>query len=136
MSHSGEKPSIFWCLSVLAFLTGCSSPKVECDSSETREAVLKIVSDDHKNALANFAASNSNVVKEVEKSPNTEGARPLYLLGEKIVTTSTSEDKRTVTCSGAISAIVGDTKASKEVNFTAQRSSDGKISVSVVPFQF
>jgi hypothetical protein len=31
---------------------------------------------------------------------------------------------------------VGDAKASKEIEFTAQRSSDGKISVSVTPFQF
>ena len=60
----------------------------------------------------------------------------MYLLGDKIVTTSTSKDSRTLTCSGAISATVGDAKASKEINFTVQRSSDGKISVSVVPFQF
>jgi hypothetical protein len=62
--------------------------------------------------------------------------QPLYLLGEKIITTSTSEDKRTLKCSGAISATVGDTKASKEINFTVQQSPDGKISVSVDPFQF
>jgi hypothetical protein len=30
----------------------------------------------------------------------------------------------------------GETKAMKEVNFTVQQSSDGKITVSVVPFQF
>jgi hypothetical protein len=62
--------------------------------------------------------------------------KPLYVLGEKIVTTSASEDKRTLTCNGAISVTVGRTKASKEVNFTVQQASDGKISVSVVPFQF
>jgi hypothetical protein len=126
---------VFWSFSVLIFLSGCG-PKVECDSPETRNAMLKIVSDDHNNALATYAAKNSNVAKEVEKSANSERARPLYLLGEKIVTISTSDDKRTLTCSGSISVIVGDTKASKEVNFTAQQSSDGKISVSVAPFQF
>jgi hypothetical protein len=31
---------------------------------------------------------------------------------------------------------VGDTKASKELNFTVQQPSDGKMSVSVAPFQF
>jgi hypothetical protein len=31
---------------------------------------------------------------------------------------------------------VGDTKASKEVHFTVQQAADGKMSVSVVPFQF
>jgi len=65
-----------------------------------------------------------------------ESTKPLYLLGEKIVTTSTSADKRTLKCSGSISVTVGDTKASKEVNFTVQQSSDGKIDVSVDPFQF
>jgi hypothetical protein len=43
-------------------------------------------------------------------------AKPFYGLGEKIATMSTSEDKRTLTCSGAISVVVGDTKAPKEVN--------------------
>jgi hypothetical protein len=98
--------------------------------------VLKIVSDGHNNALANYVAKDSNMAKEVEKSANSDGAKPLYLLGETIVTTSTSQDKRTLTCSGAISVIVGDTRASKEVNFTVQRPSNGELSVSVAPFRF
>jgi hypothetical protein len=133
--HNLRKLLVFWSFPVLIFLSGCG-PKVECDSPETRNAVLKIVSDDHTNALATYAAKNANVAKEVEKSPNSESAKPLYLLGEQMITISTSPDKLTLTCSGSISAIVGATKASKEVNFTAQQSSDGKISVSVVPFQF
>jgi hypothetical protein len=59
-----------------------------------------------------------------------------YRLGEKIVTTSTSENKRTLKCSGSMSVTIGSTKASKEVNFTVQQSSDDKITVSVDPFQF
>lgn len=120
---------------ILFCLAGCGNT-VECDSPETRKAVLQAVSDDHSNALGNFAARNSNAANDVERSPNSERARPLYQLGEKIVTTSTSKDKDTLTCSGSISAAVGDTKASKEVSFSVQRSSDGKISVSVQPFQF
>jgi hypothetical protein len=50
---------------------------------------------------------------------NPEGAKPLDLLGEKVVTASTREDKRSLKCSGVISATAG-----------------GKISVSVDPFQF
>jgi hypothetical protein len=104
----------------------------------------QIVSDDHNNALAMYAAKNSTVVKEkssnatseAEKSANLESTKPLYLLGGKIVTTSTSADKRTLKCSGSMSVTVGDAKASKEVNFTVQQSSDGKITVSVAPFQF
>jgi predicted metal-dependent hydrolase len=134
---------VFWTFPCLIFLSGCAA-KSECDSFETRNAVLLIVSDDHNNALANFAAKNSTVVKEksstatseAEKSANFESTKPLYLLGEKIVTTSTSKDKSTLKCSGSMSVTVGDTKASKEVNFTVQQSSEGKISVSVTPFQF
>jgi hypothetical protein len=135
MLHFRERKLIIWSFPVLILLSGCG-PKVECDSAETRNAVLKIISDDHNNPLATYAARNSNVANETEKPANPESAKPLYLLGEKIVTTSTSADKRTLTCSGAISVTVGDTKASKEVNFTVQRPSDGNISVSVAPFQF
>lgn len=130
-----NRPFGYLSIPVVLVLGGCN-PKVECDSPETRAAVLKAVSDDHTNRLATYAAERSNVAKEAEKAPKSEAARPLYLLGEKIVTTSTSEDKRSLTCSGAISAIVGNTKATKEVTFTVQRASDGKISVSVTPFQF
>ena len=112
-------------------LSGCSgSARPECDSIETRSAVLQIVSDDHRNPLVDYAAKNSTA------KPSLENTRPLYLLGQRIVTTSTSQDKRTLRCSGAISVSVGNIKASKEVDFTVQQSSDGKISVSVDPFQF
>ena len=77
-------------------------------------------------------AKSNNASSEADKSKQ----QPLYVLGEKIVTTSTGENKRTLKCSGSMSVTVGDTKASKEVNFTVQQSSDGKISVSVAPFQF
>jgi hypothetical protein len=131
-----DKRSLVVCsFPVLFILSGCGA-KVECDSPEARSAVLKIISDDHTNALATYAARNSNVAKDGQKAPNSEDAKPLYLLGEKIVTTSTSGDKRTRTCSGSISVIVGDTKASKELTFTVQRPSGGQISVSVAPFQF
>jgi hypothetical protein len=35
-----------------------------------------------------------------------------------------------------MSVSVGDTKATKEIEFSVQRSSDGKVSVAMVPFQF
>jgi hypothetical protein len=122
--------------SFLIFLGGCSA-KPECDSFETRDAVLKTVSDDHTNALGKYAAKISKT-KPNDTSSESEKPqqRPLYLLGEKIVTTSTSEDKQTLTCSGSISVTVDDTKASKEIDFTVQRMPDGKMSVSVTPFQF
>jgi hypothetical protein len=128
-----RKRSIALCgFPLLALLSGCDA-KPECDSFETRNAVLQTVSDDHNNALGKYAANkSSDASTDAEKSKQ----QPLYRLGEKIVTTSTSEDKRTLKCSGSISVTVGDTKASKEVDFTVQQSSDGKVSVSVAPFQF
>jgi hypothetical protein len=137
MPHFPKRSIVFWSCSFLIFLSGCSA-KPECDSFETRDAVLKNVSDDHKNALGKYAAENSTTAKPSDASSESAKVRrqPLYLLGEKIVTTSTSKDKRTLTCSGSMSVTVGDTKASKEIDFTVQQLSDGKISVSVTPFQF
>jgi hypothetical protein len=122
----------------LVLLGGCTA-KPECDSFETRAAVLKSVSDDHNNALGKYAAktaSNSTNSGANPEAKKIEQERPLYLLGEKMVTTSTSADKKTLKCSGAISVAVGDTKATKEIDFTVQRSSNDKISVSVTPFEF
>lgn len=134
--QTSMRPIIFWSFPFLIFLGGCHG-KPECDSFETRNAVLHTVSDDHNNALVKFAAKNSAMTNGSNASQEAESSkRPLYVLGEEIVTTSTSEDKRTLKCSGSISVTVGDTKASKEVNFTVQQSSDGKTSVSVDPFEF
>jgi hypothetical protein len=136
MSNFCKRSTVFWSFPFLIFLGACGA-KPECDSFETRNAVLKTISDDHQNALAEYAAKRSNVTKSSDVIPEAEKSKqqPLYVLGEKIVTTSTSADKRTLKCSGSISATVGDTKASKEINFTVQQS-DGKITVSVDPFQF
>lgn len=137
MPYFRKRPIVFWSFPFLIFLSGCDA-KPECDSFETRNAVLQTVSDDHNNALVEYAAKNSTMAKSSDASSEAEKSKqqPLYLLGEKIVTTSTSENKRTLKCSGFMSVTVGDTKASKEVNFTVKQSSDGKITVSVAPFQF
>ena len=137
MPYFRKRAIVFWSFPFLIFLSGCDA-KPECDSFETRNAVLQTVSDDHNNALVKYAAKNSDLAGSSDASSAAEKSKqqPLYLLGEKIVTTSTSENKRTLKCSGSISAVVGDTKASKEVDFTVQQSSDGKITVSVDPFQF
>ena len=136
MPYFRKRPIVFWSFPFLVFLSGCDA-KPECDSFETRNAVLQTVSDDHNNALVEYAAKNSTMAKSSDASSEADKSkqRPLYVLGEKIVTTSTGENKRTLKCSGSMSVTVGDTKASKEVNFTVQQS-DGKIAVSVEPFQF
>jgi hypothetical protein len=127
---------VCWSFPCLIFLNGCGAKPLECDSFETRNAVLHTVSDDHNNPLVKYAAQNPNMAKSGGAHSEDEKQKPLYLLGDKIVTTSTSKDKRTLTCRGSVSVTVGDTKASKEVNFTVQQPPDGKISVSVEPFQF
>jgi hypothetical protein len=137
MPHFRKRPIFFLSFPFLIFLGGCDA-RPECDSFETRNAVLQNVSNDHNNPMVKYAAENSTMAKSSDASSEAEKSKqqPLYHLGEKIVTTSTSEDKRTLKCSGALSVTAGDTKASKEVDFTVQQSSEGKISVSVAPFQF
>jgi hypothetical protein len=135
-----EQSLVLWSLSSLLLLAGCDS-KVECDSIETREAVLQFILNDSNNPLVNYAARNATEPREGSSNPQSDAAKsadskPLYLLGQRIVTASTSKDKRTLECSGPLSVTYGDLKATKEVNFTVQRSSDGKVSVSVAPFQF
>lgn len=129
-----RKLSLIVCgLPVLFFLAGCDNAKPECDTPEARNAVLKVISDDHGNRLGTYAADHPPP-DAAKASP--EGAKPLYVLGDKMVAVSQSADKRTLQCTGAISATVNGTKASKEVNFTVQQASNGKLSVSVAPFQF
>ncbi|MET4718916.1 hypothetical protein ABIF63_003022 [Bradyrhizobium japonicum] len=129
MQHSPNRLHLFCSVPIFLCLASCDA-KPECDSPETRKAILDIVSDDHRNPLVEFAARNSTAKVSLENN------KPLYLLGEKIVTTSSSNQKRTLQCSGAISVSVGDVKASKEIEFSVQKSADGKLSVSVTPFQF
>jgi hypothetical protein len=136
MRYFRERPLVVFGLPLLIFLSGCKDQPSECDTSEIRNEVLKRVSDDPNNRLAAYAAKNSTANPAGASTASPEGEKPLYALGEELVTTSTSADKRTFQCSSEISVTVGGTTASKEVNFTVQKASDGKISVSVAPFQF
>jgi hypothetical protein len=61
MPHFRKRPTVFWSLPFLIFLGGCDA-KPECDSFETRNAVLKTVSEDHKNALAEYAAKTTAAI--------------------------------------------------------------------------
>jgi hypothetical protein len=137
MPYFRKLPIVFCSFLLPVFLGGCDA-KPECDSFETRNAVLQVVSDDHNNALVQYAAKNPNMAKSNDAGSQAEKSkeRPLYILGDKIVTESASADKRTLKCIGSISVTVGDTKASKEIDFTVQKPLDGKVSVSIVPFQF
>ena len=119
----------FSALASLVLVCSCSA-KPDCDSNETRLAVIEAVSGDAHNPLARFAAKNATPTSPSEKD------KPVYQLTQKLVTTSASRDKRTLQCSGGISVLYGDLKATKEIEFTVQQAADGKRSVSVEPFEF
>jgi hypothetical protein len=88
MHYLRKRPIVFWSFACLILLSGCSANPLECDSFETRNAVLKSVSDDHNNALVKYAAQNPNMTKSSGAGSEAEKQKPLYLLSEKIVTTS------------------------------------------------
>ena len=128
---------IFCNVSLILVSGGCIAAPA-CYSIETRKAVLEFVSGVGNNPLVTYAAKNSTAGQAPAdgKSRDSKIERPLYQLGQRIVETSTSKDGLTLKCSGGISAAVDDIKATKEVTFTVQQSPDGKISVSVDPFEF
>jgi hypothetical protein len=146
MTYFRERQTVVWSLPVLLLLSGCGGAESECDSLDTRNSVVKIVSGDDNNALVNYAAKNSSVVEarvnkastEAEKLAIWETARQgaAYKLGEAISTSLKSKDRRAVTCSGLLSATVEDATAQKQVDFKVEQTPDGNVSVSVSPFQF
>jgi len=146
MKYFQQRGAVLRSLPVLLLLSACGEAAPECDTSDTRDSVVKSVSDDSNNPLVNYAATHSKVLQdrmngastEAEKSAILEKARQdaAYQLGDAISTNSKSRDKRSVTCSGLLSATVEDTTAQKQVDFKVERKPDGKVSVSVSSFQF
>jgi hypothetical protein len=141
-----EEQRALGCFSVLLLLSGCGEVEPECGSLDTRNSIVKIVSDDHNNALVNYAVKNSNSVaamlndakSEADKLAILEKARAgaVYVLDDAIRMKSSNRSTRTVTCSGVLSVTVADTTAEKEMEFKVEQAADGKTSVSVSPFLF
>jgi len=141
-----KQPLALWWFSVLLLLNGCGGAEPECDSLDTHNSVVKIISDDSNNALVNYAVKNSSSVaamvgdtkSEAEKLAIWEKARQgaVYRLDDTILTNSRNRATRAVTCSGLLYVTVGDTIAQKQVDFKVERTTDGKMSVSVDPFLF
>jgi hypothetical protein len=146
MKHFGKQPLALWSLPVVLLLSGCGEAAPECDTSDTRNSVVTIVASNKHNPLVKYAARNSTAVQtrlggantDAEKSGILEEAdeRASYALDAAISTNSTSRDNREVTCSGVLSATVDDATAQKQVDFKVQKAPDGRMSVSVTPFQF
>jgi hypothetical protein len=127
-------------------LNGCGGAEPECDSLDTHNSVVKIISDDSNNALVNYAVNNSSSVAAMVSNTNTEAEKlaiwekarqgAVYRLDDRILTNSRNRSTRAVTCSGLLYVTVGDTIAQKQVDFKVERTTDGKMSVSVDPFLF
>ena len=59
-----EKSVVLWCFSASLLLSSCGGAGPECGSldTDTRNSVVKIVSNDSNNKLVNYAVKNSNSV--------------------------------------------------------------------------
>ena len=138
-------PLVLWWFPVLLLLSGCGL-EPECDSLDTLNSVVKIISDDSNNALVNYAVRNSSSVAAMVSHTNTETEKlaiwekarqgAVYRLDDTILTNSRNRATRAVTCIGLLYVTVGDTIAEKQIDFKVQRTTDGKMSVSVGPFLF
>ncbi len=141
-----EARNALGCFSALLLLSGCGGPEPECSSLDTRNSIVKIVSDDRNNALLNYAAKNSTSVaalmadakSEADKSAILEKAKAdaAYRLDETVRMKSIDKTTRTATCAASLSVTVADTTAEKELEYKVQQATDGKTSVSVSPFLF
>jgi hypothetical protein len=141
-----SQPLASWWFSVLLLVNGCGGAETGCDSLDTRTSVVKIISDDSSNALVNYAVRNSSSVAAMVSNANTEAEKlavwenarqgAVYRLDDTILTNSRNRATGAITCSGLLYVTVGDTTAQKQVDFKIERTTDGKISVSVNPFLF
>ena len=134
---------VFFCF---ALLSGCGDAGPECGSLDTRNSVVKIVSDDNNHKLVDYAVKNSSSVaakvgdtkSEAEKLGIWEKARQgaVYRLDDTILMNSRNRAVQEVTCIGLLYVTVADVTAQKEVEFKMKQTADGKIIVSVNPFLF
>jgi hypothetical protein len=139
-----QQQSVLWCFPLLLLLSGCGDVGPDCATPDARNSVLKSVEDDRNNRLLNFAVDNSDAVAELmshakadaEKAEIKDKAKQgaVYSLDDTIVVNSKS--KGAAMCTGLLYVRVGDTTVQKEIDFRVEQVADGKISVSVTPFQF
>ena len=139
-----QQPPVLWCIPLLLFLTACGDVGPDCATPDARNSVLKSVEDDRNNRLVNFAVDNSDAVAELlsrakadaEKAAIKDKAKQgaVYSLDDTIVVNS--KNKGAAQCTGLLYVRIGDTTVQKEIDFKVEQTADGKISVSVKPFQF
>jgi hypothetical protein len=141
-----ERRTYMGVVPILLLLSGCGAAEPDCNSADSRAAVIGIVSGDPHNALVDYAVKNSDALKTREKAAGTnadksamlEKARQsaVYRLSETIATNSKSKDKRSLTCSGTMFVTVEGDIVQKQVDFKVDQPADGKPAVTVSAFQF
>jgi hypothetical protein len=70
-----KQPLYLWWFSVLLLLNGCGGAEPECDSLDTRNSLVRIISDNSNNALVNYTVKNSSSVAAMVSSTNTEAEK-------------------------------------------------------------
>jgi len=80
-----EQSLVLWCFSASLLLSSCGGTGPECGSLDTRNSVVKIVSDDNNNKLVNYAVKNSSSVAAMVGDTKSEA--------EKIMDLGKSETK-------------------------------------------
>lgn len=143
-----EQSLVLWCFSASLLLSCCGGAGPECGSldTDTRNSVVKIVSDDGNNKLVNYAVKNSSSVaamvagtkSEAEKLEIWEKARrsAVYRLDDTILMNPSNRTGHELACIGLLYVTVAEVTAQKEVEFKVKQTADGKIIVSVNPFLF
>jgi len=143
-----EQSLVLWCFSASLLLSSCGGAGPECGSldTDTRNSVVKIVSNDSNNKLVNYAVKNSSLVaamvagtkSQAEKLEICEKARQgaVYRLDDTILMNPASRTGQEVTCIGLLYVTVADVTVQKEVEFRVKQTADGKMIVSVNPFLF
>ena len=141
-----EQWLVLWCFSASLLLSNCGGAGPECGSLDTRNLVIKIVSDDKNNKLVNYAVKNSSSVAAMVAGTKSEAERSeiwgkakqgaVYRLDDTILTNPNNRAGQEVACIGLLYVTVADVTVQKEVEFKMKRTADGKIVISVNPFLF
>jgi hypothetical protein len=131
-----EQSLVLWCFSASLLLSSCGGAGPECGSLDTRNSVVKIVSDDNNNKLVSYAVKNSSSVaamvgdtkSEAEKLGIWEKARQgaVYRLDDTVLMNSKNRAAQEVTCIGLLYVTVADATAQKELEFKVKQTADGK----------
>src|SRR6266481_2593128 len=88
-----EQSLVLWCFSASLLLSSCGGAGPECGSLDTRNSVVKIVSDDNNNKLVNYAVKNSSSVAAMVGDTKSEAEKLAWKRSDG-VTTKAPPDER------------------------------------------